>query len=107
MPRGMKIESFIRALRAVDLPWRLDAGGHIRCESGDCPILALGRARGKVKGFDDNFAWNAVGQRFGLDYDDGYTIIRAADGVGNMDANERKLRARMINSLGIEPEVAS
>lgn len=91
---------FWRALGRLPNRWRMRLGV-VRCEKGDCPIVALARARG-VEAYNSaaEVAMNEImrvkSDRFAFD------IIHAADNI--MVAPQ--YRARLLRTIGLKETVS-
>ncbi len=90
----MTIDEFFAELKALNLTWSVTKFSGIRCANGDCPILALVKAKGIGKGLDNGQPRRAA-EYLGLD--DVEDIILAAD-----TNHFPTLRARMIEELGVK-----
>lgn len=91
----MTRDEFVAAVAALGLRWRETALGKTRCARGDCPIVALARARGAP--YARNWDYGPAGQFLGLSFGDAHAIADAADGRGDF-----ALRERLRAALGVQ-----
>lgn len=76
----MTLKSFKQAVKRAGLQFRRDHQELIRCERGDCPILALARHRGLVdSSLPQNAEWRDYGARLRLIEGNAHKIVHAAD----------------------------
>ena len=61
----MTFAKFLKEVKALKLQWKEEPNG-IRCHSGDCPILALARAKGLVRKFFRNSWFEDAGKKLGI-----------------------------------------
>ena len=79
----MTIEEFLKELKELKLKWLVSENGFIRCENGDCPIIALVKARGlsdpDFPGTWDNSMLKIARKLLGLEQIDSGRLAGAAD----------------------------
>jgi|SRR5205807_3028833 len=75
----MTFAKFLKEVKALKLQWKEEPTG-IRCHSGDCPILALAKAKGLVakEGFI-NSTYEDAGKKLGISSSLAHRIASAAD----------------------------
>lgn len=89
----MTIDEFFEELAKLDL--HFSAVGHfnmIRCEKGDCPIIALNKKINLNTRRNDNFDWPSAAKELGLPFNEAEEIMRAADSYYPSD-NRLRLEA--------------
>lgn len=93
----MTLDEFVEGLLATPRTWRLRRDGSIRCEGGDCPVIAVlcdGR-----QGRSNNLAFT-VGRSVGL-HDDIHAIVASADNIQHHRSFSHPLRARLLDACGL------
>lgn len=76
----MTLDSFYETLSDLGLAWSIDSCNGIRCEMGDCPILAVHRAEFGGGDADwDNECWESAAEELGLSFPEAELIVNGAD----------------------------
>ena len=76
--KAMTFAKFLKEVKALKLQWKEEPRG-IRCRDGDCPILALARAKGLVAGFYMNSTFESKAEKLGISSFLAHRIVNAAD----------------------------
>ena len=82
----MIIDEFLEEVKKLKLKWSTVGTSHIRCENGDCPIIALVKARRipNPSGLDwGNANFETAGRILGLEYEDTIELVFAADKIAH------------------------
>ena len=76
--KAMTFAKFLKEVKALKLQWKEEPRG-IRCRDGDCPILALARAKGLVAEFYMNSTFESKAKKLGISSSLAHRIASAAD----------------------------
>lgn len=95
----MTINEFFKELEKLNLKWRAEHLGVIRCMRGDCPITALARSKNLISDtiHHANTYYNKYGRALNLDYEDIGAIVSAAD-YNRHDEVRKELEKVTINA---------
>jgi hypothetical protein len=89
----MTIDELIESVRS--LKWHLTPDGLVRCEKGDCPILAAYHQAGYTE-YSDNHKWRDAAKALGLAEFEACAIVWAADTFIGTPDMRRKVRELVI-----------
>lgn len=96
----MTLDSFYETLTKLDLIWSLHEHQGIRCEMGDCPILAVHRAKfGDILEDWDNECWESAAEELGLSLLEAELIINGAD------SSLGAIRPKLLTVCGITDDL--
>lgn len=95
----MNLDEFLAELKALGLKWHFNSGSYIRCERGDCPLLALYHSKGGSLDHD-NCHYGIAGKALRIDeYTD---IIGAADGSYDISHRLYPIREQLLEATGLK-----
>lgn len=96
----MTLDEFFDELKALDIEWKLNSIGAIRCENGLCPIAALANSKGHY--VTNESALTQGFQLLNMQYDIASEIVGAADDFHPSFLSQTKeIRARLLEELGL------
>lgn len=75
--------------------WKINTVGQIRCEKGDCPILAVAKSRQLVPRTSSNQEWEKCAGLLGLTPWDARVILSGADRPALLGGHQRS-RVRKV-----------